>query len=190
MKNKQLQEELAKLSPEAEVWMPVYNGYVETYGLVDHVFEDGYLQFSNDFFGTPGRMDKRLFENHRGSEHDEDKVICLSSMFGGVPNKNVDFGSDDINYPVKTINGEGGDPNLVWHINDFDEKENDGEIYFIRMFQCPDEIHVGFVQYYPDRDELTVENEQYGISFTGKFTGIEDIRNILEACKVPFNLVC
>ena len=190
MKNKELQQQLSQFSPDAEIWMPVFNGYVETYGLVDHMIEAEYAQISNDFFGTPGRMDKRLFENHRGPEHDEDKVICLSSMFGRFPNKKVDFGSDNINYPIKTINGEGGDPHLVWNINDFERHDTDGELYFIRMFRCPDKIHVGFVQYYPDRDELSINNEQYGITFTGKFTGIEDIRNILEACKVPFNLIC
>ena len=190
MKNKELQQQLSQFSPDAEVWMPVFNGYVETYSLVDNMFQVDYLQISNDFFGTPGRMDRRLFENHKRDEHDDDKIICLRSMFGRILNKKVDCGSDDIDYPIKTLNGEGGDPHLVWHMNDFEESDNDGELYFVKTFQCPDKEHYGLVMYYPDRDELTIENEQYGISFKGKLTGVESIRSMLEACKVPFNLVC
>ena len=35
-----------------------------TYAVVDHVFKFGYEEVSNDFFGTPGRMDKRLFDKN------------------------------------------------------------------------------------------------------------------------------
>jgi hypothetical protein len=61
MKAKELIKELKK-DPEAEVWCGAWNGHVDTYAVVDHVFKFKYGVVSNDFFGTPGRMDKRLFE--------------------------------------------------------------------------------------------------------------------------------
>ena len=175
---------LAQHPDDAEVWMPVYNGYVETYGLVDEVYEEDYLHWSNDFFGTPGRMDKRLFENHRGENRDDERILCISSDFGRIPNKDVDCGSDDINYPIKTLNGEDGDPDLVWHINNFEETKAG---VYVRTW-VDEEHNAGIVTYDTERDWLEVFNDKNRLEFKGKLTGIEDIRKALEVCKVPFTL--
>jgi hypothetical protein len=47
----------------------------------------------------------------------------LSSEFSEIPNKEIDFGDDDIDYDIRTINGKNGDEDLVWHLNDFEYDE-------------------------------------------------------------------
>ena len=190
MTNKEFQDKLRQFPDDAELWMGVWNGYVETYGVVDEVYDDTYLKWSNDFFGTPGRMDRRLFDNHKGHEHDDDLILCISSHFGAIKNKDVDFGDDDINYPIKTLNGEDGDPDLVWHLNQFEEIEpkNGGMRYFIRKFDVDENGNFSYVSYIPEQDTLRIRNLKLDLKFSGRLTGIEDVRNAMAACKVPFTL--
>ena len=103
MTNKELQEQLSTLSSDAVVITGVWNKYTETYGLIDYANQYKYEEVENDFFGTPGRMDKRLFDP------DIRNFICLGSLFGRVKNDKIDFGDDDINHPIKLINGKDGD---------------------------------------------------------------------------------
>lgn len=184
MKNKELIKELSKQPEDAHIWIPVWNGHVETYGVVDYVHAHEYSMWANDFFGTPGRMDKRLFSGIP----DDAPVICLSSRFGSIPDSTVDIGDDDIDYPIKTINGKDGDPDLVWHLSAFEESEENGKRMFIKRFST-DGKESGFVAYYPDEDRLVIENDALDIRFSGKIAGIESLRNVIEACKAPVKII-
>ena len=174
MKAKELIKELAK-DPEAEVWCGAWNGYVDTYAVVDHVFKFKYGAVSNDFFGTPGRMDKRLFEP---GTKDEDEVFYVGSEFEKVPNPEVDFGSDDIDYPIRTINGEDGDPNLVWKLSGFTGEENiwskEGDGWKV----C----------YNTTTQLLDANNYRESRRFVGKVEGIETLRNIIEVLKIDLTI--
>lgn len=62
MKVKELIKTLAEADPESEIVTSTWNGKVMTYAVIDHVLLAKYWQIENDFFGTPGEMDERLFE--------------------------------------------------------------------------------------------------------------------------------
>ena len=172
----ELAAELMK-NPEAPVWCGAWNGYVDTYAVVDHVYKFRYDQVSNDFFGTPGRMDKRLFEP---GIKDENEVFFVGSKFGKVPNSEVDFGSDDIDYPIRTINGENGDPNLVWRLSGFES--DDGEKTWKK------EGDGWTVEY--DTESLTLDANNFRESrrFVGRVEGIETLRNIIEILKIDLTI--
>jgi hypothetical protein len=176
MKAKELIKELAK-NPEAEVWCGAWNGYVDTYAVVDHVFKFKYGAVSNDFFGTPGRMDKRLFEP---GTKDEDEVFYVGSEFGRVPNKKVDFGSDDIDYPIKTINGEEGDPNLVWKLSGFID-ECGGKVWSKKGDGWE-------IVYNTISEVLDANNFRESRRFIGKVEGIETLKNIIEILKIDLTI--
>ena len=176
MKAKELIKELKK-DPEAEVWCGAWNGYVDTYAVVDHVYKFRYDQVSNDFFGTPGRMDKRLFEP---GTKDEDEVFYIGSKFGKVPNPEVDFGSDDIDYPIRTINGEEGDPNLVWKLSGFID-EYEGKIWSKRGDGWE-------VVYNTISEVLDANNFRDSRRFIGKVEGIETLRNIIKVLKIDLDI--
>ncbi len=189
MINKNLQNMLAMMPDDCEVWCSAHNGYVDTYAVVDRIIPMNYDAVSNDFFGTPGRMDKRLFEGRRKSpDKKNDIIIFIDSDFGHIPNKEVDIGDDNINYPIKTINGEDGNPDYVWEANEF---ERCSEIGWVKYFTPGDKENDGSRVYYDTESEcLFIINKQDDIEFKGKVTGIEDLRNICDACKVPFRIWC
>jgi hypothetical protein len=172
----ELAAELMK-NPEAPVWCGAWNGYVDTYAVVYHVFKFKYEAVSNDFFGTPGRMDKRLFEP---GTKDEDEIFYVGSEFGRVPNKKVDFGDDNIDYPIKTINGEDGDPHLVWRLSGFES--DDGEKTWKK------EGDGWEVKY--DTESLTLDANNFRESrrFVGRVEGIETLRNIIEVLKIDLDI--
>ena len=178
MKNKDLISELQKFDPECDVWQGAWNGHVETYSVIDYVYSFRYDQVSNDFFGTPGRMDKRLFDK---KFKDDSTVLFLGSEFGRFPNPKVDFGDDFIDYPIKTINGENGDPDLVWRISRFKQSQNN-------LWEYTDPEQGWFVSYNTSTEVLHIKNEKDSMEFTGKVIGIETARNLLEACKVGVTL--
>lgn len=61
MKVKELIRRLAGADPEAEVIIPVWNGSVETYAVLDGVHAGiRYEDIETDLFGTPGETDGRL----------------------------------------------------------------------------------------------------------------------------------
>lgn len=172
----ELAEELMK-NPEAPVWCGAWNGHVDTYAVVDHIYKFKYDQVSNDFFGTPGRMDKRLFE--LGTK-DEDEVFYIGSKFGKVPNPEVDFGSDNIDYLIQTINGEDGDPNLVWRLSGFES--DDGEKTWKK------EGDGWEIKYNTESLTLDANNFRESCRFVGKVEGIETLRNIIEVLKIDLTI--
>ena len=116
MINKELQDNLKKYPDDIQVWLPVWNSHVETYGVVDYVDKFHYLSIQNDFFGTPGRTDSRCFSNFKGlsqQELDNTDVLLISSRFGSIPQKDIDCGDDDINYDIRTLNGPDGYQHLI-----------------------------------------------------------------------------
>ena len=172
----ELAKELMK-NPEAEVWCGVWNSYVDTYAVVDHVFKFKYGAVSNDFFGTPGRMDKRLFDKNK---KDEDEVFYVGSEFGRVPNPDVDFGDDNIDYSINEINGKEGDPNLVWKLSGFESE--DGEKTWKK------EGDGWEVKY--DTESLTLDANNFRESrrFIGRVEGIETLRNIIEVLNIDLQI--
>ena len=175
MKAKDIAKKLME-NPEASVWCGAWNGHVSTYAVVDHVFGLRYGEVSNDFFGTPGRMDKRLFES---GTKDEDQIFYIGSEFGRVPNPEVDFGDDNIDYLIRTINGEDGDPDLVWKLSGFGSQ--DGKIW-------KKEGEGWEVMY--DTESLTLDANNFRESrrFVGKVEGIETLRNIIEVLKINLQI--
>ena len=178
MKAKEIAAELMK-KPENEVWCGAYNGHVETYGVVDHVYSFRYDQVSNDFFGTPGRMDKRLFRPRR---KDDEEIFFIGTLFGRVPMPDIDFGDDDIDYEISKINGEDGDPDLVWKMSGFSclsgskewTKEGDG---WKVVYNTADQT-------------LDAHNYRDGLRFVGKVIGIETLCNALKVCKINAEIRC
>lgn len=188
MTRKELIEALDKagITDNFEIITSSYNGHVCTYGILDEVYNFNYQSLSNDFFGTPGRMDKRLFEIGRNMS--DDYAVCyLGSSFGQIPNKDVDCGSDDINYSIKTVNGKDGDPELVFKLSGFEKDAIDEDMYI--KFFGEKEPYSNFVSYNMKTDELRVEHTDKNMFFHGTVTGLEDLRNILRALRVPFPII-
>ena len=173
MKTEELTEILKKY-PGSEVWGTAWNGYVETYSVIDRAWPIKYEEVQNDFFGTPGRMDSRVLNEN------SETIILLDSKFGRFPNKEIDFGNDNLDYPIKTLNGENGDPNLVWKINGFQE-ETPG----IWIKNCKD----WQIMYNTETEILQVLNYRDQQRYEGKVTGIETLRNIIEMCKIDLKIM-
>ena len=70
MKNRELAEKLLE-NPDSEVWCGAWNGHVDTYAQVDHVFNLEYGHIINDLYGTPGVIDKRLLQKEDGSRYED-----------------------------------------------------------------------------------------------------------------------
>lgn len=75
MKVKELIAMLQTMAPEAELVTNFWNGHVDTYTAIDSVFECNYSEIENDFFGTPGAVDLRVF--HSTAE----KVVFIGGAF-------------------------------------------------------------------------------------------------------------
>ena len=174
MSAREVASELMK-NPEAEVWCGVWNGHVNTYAVVDHMLKLEYDQISNDFYGTPGRMDKRLFEPGRKSS----EIFYIGSTFGRTPNPEVDFGDDNIDYPIKTINGEDGDPDLVWKLSGFGSP--DGKVW-------KKEGEGWEVVYNTKSQTLDANNFRESKRFIGKVVGVETLRNIIEVLGIDLKI--
>lgn len=189
LKVKELIELLQNNSDEnATVIIGAYNGHVNTYACVDHVWNESYDAVSNDFFGTPGRMDKRLFDN------DIKDFAFIGSMFGEYPDERVDFGDDDTNTCIELINGEGGNPNLIWEENGFTYDE--GSDTWLYESTNDDIIHntnnnalTSFtIEYTCSKKILKIickdYNEIIKYKYEGFCYGIEDLYKALEACHI------
>lgn len=172
MKAKEVANKLMK-NPEAEVWCGAWNGHASTYAVVDHVYKFKYDQVSNDFFGTPGRMDRRLFDRKR---LDDEEVYYIGSLFGRTPNPEVDFGDDNIDYEISKINGEDGDPYLVWKLSGF-ESQDEGKTWTKQGDGWS-------VEYNTKSLILDVNNYRESRRFIGKVIGVETLRNIIEVCGI------
>ena len=78
MKVKELIERLNDVNPEAEVITAVWNGFTETYAVIDVVLND--LKYDNiysELLGTPGRTDGRFFSHSKPMED----TVYLGSKF-------------------------------------------------------------------------------------------------------------
>jgi hypothetical protein len=91
MKVKELIEKLKKTDPNSEAICGVYNGFVDTYGIVDYIWEDIYdHSVYNDLYGTPGQIDGRLMDKEL--RKDNQKVVYIGSDFpaqNGIGDKNI-----------------------------------------------------------------------------------------------------
>lgn len=77
-KVKELIEKLQQFDPEADVWMTVRNNAgAYTYARIDYVNSYKFGDIFNDFYGTPGHTDMRVFNNAQ----DEDNVVVIDSAF-------------------------------------------------------------------------------------------------------------
>jgi hypothetical protein len=189
LKVKELIELLQNNSDEnATVIIGAYNGHVNTYACVDHVWSDQYDVVSNDFFDTPGRMDKRLFDKNITD------FTFIGSMFGEYPDERVDFGDDDTNTCIELINGEDGNPNLIWEENGFvydknlnawtykstnddilHNTNNNALTSFTIEYKCSKKILKIICKDY---------NEIIKYKYEGFCYGIEDLYKALEACRI------
>lgn len=189
LKVKELIELLQNNSDEnATVIIGAYNGHVNTYACVDHVWNESYDAVSNDFFGTPGRMDKRLFDNNIKD------FAFIGSMFGEYPDERVDFGDDDTNTCIELINGEEGNPNLIWEENGFTYDE--GSDTWLYESTNDDIIHntnnnalTSFtIEYKCSKKILKIICKDYNkiikYKYEGFCYGIEDLYKALEACHI------
>ena len=70
------------------------------------------------------------------------------------------------------------------------EPKNGGMRYFIRKFDIDENGNFSYVSYTPEQDTLRIRNLKLDLKFSGRLTGIEDVRNAMAACKVPFALYC
>ena len=112
MKVKELIEKLNKADLNAEAICGVHNGFTDTYGVVDHIWEALYDQsIYNDLFGTPGQIDGRLM--NKDLNNPNAKVVYIGSDF---PCQNG-IGDKDINYSIQSLND---DPDYLWKANNFE----------------------------------------------------------------------
>lgn len=112
MKVKELIDKLYKVDPNSEAICGVYNGFVNTYGVVDHIWEAIYEEsVYNDLFGTPGQIDGRLMDKEL--KKDNHKIVYIGSDF---PYQNG-IGDKDINYSIQSLND---DPDWLWKNNGFE----------------------------------------------------------------------
>jgi len=75
MKVKALIAQLQQCDPEALVISTLWNGWTDTYCAMDHVSQFTSEQLFNDFFGTPGETDDRVWDGTT------ENVVCISSLF-------------------------------------------------------------------------------------------------------------
>ena len=81
MKVKELLKALEGVDPEAEVIGGSWNGRVDTYEVLDHTHHIQYDELRGDFYGTPGKMDDRLFKI------DSKMVLYIGSHFSMLNRK-------------------------------------------------------------------------------------------------------
>jgi hypothetical protein len=114
-------------------------------------------------------MDGRVL----GKRDDEEEVVYLGTNFGRIPNKEIDFGDDFIDYPLKTLNG---DPELVFKLNNFIHVQP-GRWRLEKQGEW-------VIEYIMDTDTLIIDNFRDQIKYEGKVIGIDTLRNTLEVCKI------
>jgi hypothetical protein len=178
-------EELQKVKDkDATVILSAYNNHVSTYAVADHIWEAKYDIISNDFFGTPGRMDKRLFDKNI-------KNFCyIGSMFGEIPMKDIDFGDDNTNICIELLNGEDGDPNLLWEQNNFIfDKDRNTWVFNPTEYDLKNNTHLlNFsIEYTCETKYLKViANKEPNISykFEGYCYGIDDLADAIKSCHI------
>jgi len=185
MKVKELIKKLKKADPESLAICGVNNGFVDTYGVIDHVWEALYDQsIYNDLFGTPGEIDGRLINKELNNTNT--KVVYIGSDF---PAKNGS-GDKDINYSIQSLND---DPDYLWKINDFEWiYDEDGPFWsYLKYFTEANEngdFEYEMINYYKNKGEdwYTCELKcRRDINFPTKLVtlinpGIEELRESMK----------
>lgn len=77
MKLRDFLEKVKDMDLDSEMIMPMHNGEIGTYAVIDKIYNVEYGVISADFFGTPGPMDERLFT----PDIDKHNVIYISTSF-------------------------------------------------------------------------------------------------------------
>lgn len=72
---RELVAHLQEYDPDALVISGIWNGKADTYCAVDHVHQFTLEEILNDFFGTPGATDDRVFLSHA------DNVVYIGTTF-------------------------------------------------------------------------------------------------------------
>ena len=168
---KDLKEALNNVDDNLPIFMGVWNGCTDTYALADYIIDIPYANLENDFYGTRGKMDKRLFNK----EYLNQNVIYIGTYFHrNIKNKEIDCGSNP-NIPIELINGEDGDHDLFWKANKFVYNNVNKCWEFILEDGC-------IIQYYVETKTLVADNFKY--HWEGECIGIEDFFNVMKACKI------
>lgn len=166
---KGLKEILNHTADEALVLGGVWNGYTNTYTVIDHVCECKFEEIENDFFGTPGKMDKRLF---RGENMGKDVILLGSKFDHRISNPDIDF-DDNPNVPIHLLNGENGNHDMFWEHNNFIKVHEHWHL----------EKDEWEIDYYPNDYKCIARNgEKY--YFEGECIGIYDFYHIVDLCKI------
>ena len=185
MKVKELIEKLKKADPESLAICGVNNGFVDTYGVIDHVWGALYEQsIYNDLFGTPGEIDGRLINKELNNPNT--KVIYIGSDF---PAQNG-IGDKDINYSIQSLND---DPDYLWKANGFEWiYDEDGPYWsYIKEFTEANEngdFEYEMINYYKNKGEDWYTCELHcrrDINFPTKLVtlinpGIEELRESMK----------
>lgn len=169
----EFREITSSLPGDTVIFLGTWNGYSETYAVADHIFTCDYEEIRDDFFGTRGKMDKRLFSRDL-IKSDDSKILYIGTMFNkNIDNPDIDF-PDNPNEPIKLINGPTGDPDLFWKSNGF--KYHDQPGYWLLGEQD------WTIIFWPGTDTLEVKKPQ--CTWTGICIGLEDFFDITKACKI------
>lgn len=182
MKVKELIEKLKKADLNAEAICGVYNGFTDTYGVVDHVLEATYEEsIYNELFGTPGQIDSRLINKDHNS-----KIVYIGSRFP----VQYGIGDKDINYSIQSLND---DPDYLWKANGFEWiYDEDGPYWsYLKEFSEANEngdFEYEMINYYKNKGEdwYTCEIHcRHDIRFPAKMItlinpGIEELRDSIK----------
>ena len=194
MKVKELIGKLKKADPESLVICGVYNGFTDTYGVVDHIWEAIYdRSVYNDLFGTPGEIDGRLMDKEL--RKDNKKVVYIGSDF---PAQNG-IGDTDINYSIQSLND---DPDYLWKLNDFEwVYDEDGPFWsYLKEFTEANEngdFEYEMINYYKNKGEdwYTCEIHcRHDVRLPAKMItlinpGIEELRDSIELLGLKKKLI-
>lgn len=164
----ELINKLKEYKQDLQVIITKHNKYTETYAVVDSV-----SKFNPwiDLFGTPGKIDSNLPDND---------CIHLGTYF---PYEHS-MGSDFVNTPIELVNGEKGDPYLIWKLNSFTNRDN----CWFRIENKEDKI-LWEILYYADQKQLIICNYINDIKFTMISPGIEDLRDAIKLCKINLTII-
>ena len=200
---KDLKEALNHLDDDCPIVLGTWNGYADTYTIADHAWVNDFCCIEADFFGTPGKMDRRLFS----SDFCDKKMIYIGSRFHrNVDNEAIDF-ADDPNTPIHLINGEGGNHNMFWEHNNFEfhaaegsfqdmwvyrsteqeAKDSNGE-FVIRWYPCDHSIYV----WKENTDKTYVDEEGHNCDYelTLPCVGVYDFINTMKLCGIKKSWHC
>ena len=194
MKVRELLSLLNQYDLDSTVVCSVHNGFTDTYGVVDHTWEDIFDHtIYNDLYGTPGQIDGRLLD--KDLKNPNSKVVYIGSDF---PCQNG-IGDKDINYNIQTLND---DPNWLWEHNGFEWiYDEDGPFWsYIKEFTEANndgDFEYEMINYYKNKGEDWYTCEIHcrrNVLYPAKIItlinpGIEEIRNAIELLGLEKKLV-